>query len=114
MIYTLKIGKLGYKLLFAPTIRFEHDCEIETNKKPNPSIWRWYYLVRNHIELLRELAGWIFPFALVFKMLSWIWGMRCFDDKSLYFKVFCFAVTDGLKRDFSKDIDLIKLKFYEK
>ena len=110
LIYTLQIGKLGYKLLFSPTVKFIHDCETVNNGSVYP-IWKLYYLIRNNIELLRKQAGFVFPFAFLSKVGSWLLKIRFFENKKLFMKVFFFAVLDGLRKDFSKDIDLIRLKF---
>lgn len=67
-IYTLSLTKKGYKLLFAPHVRFVHDCGTpsEGRRVYNP-LWKAYYIIRNDMPFFKNIAG--MYFVLIFPML---------------------------------------------
>jgi len=108
LIYTLGIGRLGYKILFVPGIKFFHDCGSGMNQDNVIPLWKLFFLIRNNIEFLRELSGRFFLPAVFLKMMAFCWKIRLYENKLAFSKILCVAAMDGFRRNFSKDYDAVR------
>ncbi|NVN03880.1 MULTISPECIES: glycosyltransferase [Asaia] len=63
-LYTWKLRSLGWKIKFAPGIRFYHDCSTTVDFSRNH--WKMYYIIRNRIIFYRKISGILFfPFSML-------------------------------------------------
>lgn len=103
LIYTLTITLQGYKHLFIPSIRFVHDCSTLVNDQDvYDPIWKVYYTYRNRIEMYRVSSKWFYLPIVLLQIIPWIRKKRFYEDDELYILLLKLAISDGLKRDFSK------------
>ncbi|WP_438956823.1 glycosyltransferase [Cognatiyoonia sp.] len=104
-IYTLGLSQRGYRLVFHPAIRFDHDCstfESQDNRKFN-RLWKVYYYHRNLLILYRMAAGWAFWIPLLIVVPKWVFrGWQHKGEARTYFRLLRQAVWDGLLNDRSK------------
>lgn len=108
VLYTYGLRQAGMRLVFAPDIVFLHDCEsLEAESGRYTRLWRMYYTYRNGIELYRQLAGRLFPLVMLMKLASWLLKGRHYPAGQPYYRVLRQAVSDGLRRDFSRSHDAV-------
>lgn len=103
-LYTLAIGRNGYALLFAPEVRFFHDCAVDFDRRRVfEPLWKVYYAYRNGLTFYRELSGiYFYPIILPALVLSWLRSARHYADRRRFWRVARTAIGDGLRGNFSK------------
>ncbi|TDO97196.1 glycosyltransferase [Marinomonas balearica] len=111
ILYTLNMAQRGYKHYFVPTIRFTHDCETVSQRKKYTPLWKAYYTYRNGIELYRVTSGWLFPFVMAVKAVSWTKNATLYEEKSKYLALTFEAIKHGLMRDFSQNHQTLLEKY---
>ena len=99
-IFTQTMTRAGFRLAFAPEIRFVHDSSTfrigDGRIRP---LWKAYYYHRNLIFLYRQAAGfWFWPVMLVYlpRWAARVWKYR--GQRRDFLRVFGRAVRDGLGR----------------
>lgn len=102
-LYTLSLTQANYSLLFAPLVRFVHDCATPSSgvRVYNP-LWKVYYIVRNDLPFFRQLAGPYFPLILPLLIIKFLASTRHYDRPMMFLKVFAVAIADGLRGNFSR------------
>jgi len=106
IIYTLGIGKAGLRHVFAPTVRFTHDCgTLVNNQDIYKPMWRAFYSYRNRLEMFRMVSGILFPLIVLIKVPGWILKAKHYDDPITFRRVVWTAVSDGVRRDFGRSHD---------
>lgn len=99
VLYSLRLRRAGQKLVFAPQVRFTHDCgSMDANFVYRP-LWKIYYHCRNGVAIARMAAGpLVFPLALCWYVLIWARrGRRCpAEERKLYRKMMWTGIRDGL------------------
>lgn len=103
-LYTLKIVRQGFTLLFAPTVRFVHDCATQVQqRRVNAPLWKAYYTFRNGLTFYRQLSGlYFYPVMLPILMLSWLGSARHYPDRRRFWRVASTAIRDGLRGNFAR------------
>lgn len=110
MIYTHGIKAAGGQLLFAPSVRFVHDCQtFHKATDVYKPLWKVYYTYRNRVELFRLVAwDWLFYPIAVLKLISWLMKFRFYESKTIYVKVALAGWWDGMKGYFGRTHQEIK------
>lgn len=102
-LYTLSIVRKGYKLLFAPTVRFVHDCStLAFNRRVYTPLWKAYYVFRNGILFYKEFSGSYFYVFFPVLLLSWLLPTLRYSDRKAFLRIARIAILDGLLNDMSK------------
>jgi len=114
-LYTLNLVNKGFRLLFAPSVRFVHDCAtLENERRVYYPLWKAYYTFRNGILFYRELSGvFFYPIMLPLLIISWLSPLCNYRDRSRFLRLFIAAIRDGLVGDLSKKHQEIIDKFDE-
>ncbi len=99
LIHTLKLSQAGMRLVFAPRIRFEHECEtLNGTANTYRPLWKVYYHYRNAILLYRLSAGWLVWPLLALRLPKWWRAARHYGtDADAFRKLLRRAVWDGLR-----------------
>ncbi|WGW06043.1 glycosyltransferase [Tropicibacter oceani] len=100
VLYTLGLTRAGGRILFDPTIRFEHDFSTMTDadKRFRP-LWKSYYHYRNLLMVYRMASGWLFPLVLVAAAGKWLLKVRHHSGERRAFVLLVLrALRDGLLR----------------
>jgi GT2 family glycosyltransferase len=99
VLYTLAMRRAGQGLLFAPTIRFEHDFKtFNAESRAFRPMWKIYYHYRNLLFVYRSAAGLLFWPALLVILPNWFLKARYYgEDWSLYLKFLNFALLDAMR-----------------
>lgn len=96
-IYTQGLTRAGFRLAFAPAVRFEHDST--TYRADDPRIrplWKVYYYHRNLTLLYRQAAGrWFWPVMLLY-VPRWALRLRHHGgERRAFLRLFARALRDG-------------------
>ena len=100
VLYSLRLRRAGMKLVFAPGLRFTHDCTSLDGDFVYRPLWKVYYTCRNGVAIARQAAGpVVFPLALVwYLMLWWRRGQRCQPaERPVYRRMMWQGIRDGLR-----------------
>jgi rhamnopyranosyl-N-acetylglucosaminyl-diphospho-decaprenol beta-1,3/1,4-galactofuranosyltransferase len=101
VLYSLRLRRAGFKMAFAPAIRFIHDCGTMGDGFVYRPLWKIYYHCRNGVSIARQAAGpLIFPFALAYYTAIW-WrrGQACPAElQPTYYRMMRMGLRDGLLR----------------
>lgn len=100
-LYTLGLRRAGGRMVFDPSVRFEHDCSTFSAAQRGrfAPIWKVYYYHRNLLLLYRLAAGWLFWPSLCLILPKWLWKTRAHQgEQRLYLALLGRAVRDGLVR----------------
>jgi rhamnopyranosyl-N-acetylglucosaminyl-diphospho-decaprenol beta-1,3/1,4-galactofuranosyltransferase len=99
VLYSLRLRRAGFKMAFAPAIRFIHDCGTMGDGFVYRPLWKIYYHCRNGVSIARQAAGpLIFPFALAYYTAIW-WrrGQACPAElQPTYYRMMRMGLRDGL------------------
>ena len=98
LLFTLSLSQAGMRLVFAPQIRFEHDCQTLSGPQNiyRPP-WKVYYHYRNAILLYRQAAGWLFWPVLLARLPRWVRMGRHYGEGAPEFRrLFWRAIRDGI------------------
>ena len=102
-IYTLRLRKSGYRLVFDPGLVFIHDSDMVTGGriiyKP---LWKIFYSYRNGLEIYRLVSGNYFPLVATIKLLIWLYKVRFYEEKRTYLRMLRYGYLDGLLRRFNR------------
>lgn len=102
-LYTLALTQANYGLLFAPLVRFVHDCATPSSGvRVYKPLWKAYYIVRNDLPFFRKLAGAYFPLILPLLVIKFLAPTRYYDRPMVFLKIFAIAIADGLRNNFSR------------
>lgn len=99
-LYSLAIRQAGGKILFDPTIRFEHDFNTmtDTDQRFRP-LWKSYYYYRNLLMVYRLAAGPWFWLVLPLMTAKWTLRVRFHSGERLrYLALMMRALRDGVAR----------------
>jgi GT2 family glycosyltransferase len=102
-LYTLSLTRAGYRLLFAPGVRFVHDCSTPSSgSRVYKPLWKAYYIIRNDMPFFRMLTGPYFLLILPFLMGKFLITVPYYDNPVLFLRLLCTALSDGLRGNFTK------------
>lgn len=103
-IYTLGLRSRGGRILFAPRIRFRHDCATfgGSSRRFRP-LWKAYYHQRNLLILYRMAAGpWFWP-ALAVIVPRWLLRVVAHGgERRAFLRITAAALRDGLAQRTSR------------
>ena len=106
-IYTLGLTKVGGRIGFEPSVRFEHDLSTFQGKDGGEGaqrgrfipLWKVYYYHRNLLLLYRLAAGWMFWPVLLVILPKWISKARLHcGERRAFLSLMRRAIWDGLLR----------------
>ncbi|MEZ5686440.1 MAG: glycosyltransferase [Paracoccaceae bacterium] len=99
-IYTLGLRARGGRILFAPAIRFEHDCStFAPGARRFRPLWKAYYFQRNLLILYRMAAGWLFWPVLCVILPRWLLRVGAHrGERRAFLRLTGAAIADGLRR----------------
>ncbi|SFC04070.1 glycosyltransferase [Tropicimonas isoalkanivorans] len=100
LIHTLRLSQAGCRIVFAPSIRFEHDCATMSDAtKTYRPLWKVYYHHRNGILLYRQAAGPLSWGLLALRAPKWwLAGRHYGADAPEYRRLLRKALADGILR----------------
>ena len=101
VIYTLRMTKMGGKIGFLPTLRFEHDCSTYHTGGGDiyRPLWKVYYNYRNSLFAYREAAGPVL-FWPIFALAAAKWRLRARHagkDRFAYLNLLHLALGDAMR-----------------
>lgn len=100
-LYTLGLRRAGGRILFAPGVRFEHECStfgVAQRGRFRP-LWKTYYYHRNLLMLYRLAAGWWFLPVLLVIVPKWLSKARAHKgEQARFLGLMLRAVRDGTLR----------------
>ena len=104
VLFTLTIRKNGGRIIFDPSVRFEHDHQTRrVGEKRFRPIWKSYYFHRNLLIAYRIAAGaWFWPSLFVILPR---WGLKFLDhpgQRGVFLRLLFLAIRDGLAEDLSR------------
>jgi GT2 family glycosyltransferase len=97
-IYSLALTKAGGKILFDPTVRFEHDLSTfkGAENRFHP-LWKVYFYHRNLLFLYHQAAGWMFWPVLPVILAKWVLKLRAHGGQRIMFlRLLLLAIVHGL------------------
>lgn len=100
VLYTLGLRQAGGRVLFNPSIRFEHDfLTIAKGKNCFHPIWKVYYHHRNLMIVYRRAAGVFFWPALLIILPKWLSKMRHYKgEERVFLALISRAIWHGLRQ----------------
>lgn len=94
--YCLRARKAGFRIGFAPGVRFEHACATFAAERVYSPLWKVYYNYRNGLLSYRDAAGaWFWLVAPVFLAKWALLARRYGPDRRAYLKILARALRDG-------------------
>lgn len=104
VLYTLSMRRAGLRLVFAPTLHFEHDFKtFAAETRAFRPLWKTYYHHRNLMLVYRSAAGPWFWLAMVLILPKWLMKARYYKrDWGLYLRLLGLAVNDALRGRLSR------------
>lgn len=109
VLYSLKLRKAGFRILFAPQVRFEHDCRSLDASMALRPLWKVYYLCRNNIAVARSAAGpLLFPLALGWFLYARFSRARQYppEERAEYRALVWWGIRDGFLRRRGRNDDV--------
>lgn len=100
-IYALRLRLAGGRILFQPSVRFEHDCSTFGHQQRGrfQPLWKVYYYHRNLLLLYRLAAGWWFLPVLLVIVPKWVSKVRVHSGvRGRFLGLMLRALRDGLLR----------------
>jgi GT2 family glycosyltransferase len=101
VIYTLTLRRLGFGIVFDPSISFEHDCSTFENDRRRvfDPIWKVYYTYRNALIMYRLAAGFLFWVMLPLLAVKWFLAAdRYGANRAAYLQLMSAGLRDGVCR----------------
>lgn len=98
VLYTLGLRQAGGRILFDPSVQFEHDFTTisDTDKRFRP-LWKSYYHYRNLMMVYRLCSGWFFLFVAPAAAIKWLLKVRHHEgERCAYLGYVLRALRDGL------------------
>lgn len=99
VIYSLRLRRRGFTMLFDPLIRFEHNCTTFSNNKKGvySPLWKVYYNYRNGLIMYHNAAGILFWPLLGLLVPKWLIAAgRYGADRKTYLRLTRRAIVDGV------------------
>lgn len=99
--FSLRARRAGFRILFAPALRFEHACRSLDGAGALRPMWKVYYLCRNNVSTTLLAAGpLLFPLALGWYLVSWRRKARRYapSERAAYAGLVAEGIRDGLAR----------------
>lgn len=99
-LYTLHLSRAGGRILFDPSLVFEHDFSTHsaTDKRFRP-LWKSYYHYRNLMMVYRLCSGWLFVLVAPAASLKWLAKVRHHSGERRTFLAYVLrALRDGIRR----------------
>tara|TARA_R100000935_G_scaffold27031_1_gene47136 strand:- start:6860 stop:7849 length:990 start_codon:yes stop_codon:yes gene_type:complete len=100
VLYSLRLRRAGFTMVFAPAIRFTHDCGTLGDGFIYRPIWKIFYHCRNGVDIARQAAGpIIFPVALIYYTLIWWRRGRHYKgrERRIYYRMMWMGLCHGLR-----------------
>jgi rhamnopyranosyl-N-acetylglucosaminyl-diphospho-decaprenol beta-1,3/1,4-galactofuranosyltransferase len=100
VLYSLTLRRAGFPLIFAPQVRFTHDCGTMGQGFVYRPLWKAYYHCRNGVAIARAAAGpLVFPLALAWYTILWARRGRHYGgaERALYRRMMWRGILDGLR-----------------
>lgn len=99
VIYSLRLRRRGFTMLFDPQVRFEHNCTTfsNDNKGVYSPLWKVYYNYRNGLIMYRNASGIMFWPLLALLVPKWLLAARRYgEDRKTYLRLTRRAIVDGV------------------
>ncbi|MEM8617243.1 MAG: glycosyltransferase [Pseudomonadota bacterium] len=112
VLYSLTLRKAGGRILFDPSLRFEHDhASRAANSKRFTPLWKVYYYYRNLLFAYRSAAGHWFILVAPVMALKWlVIDFRHYHGARLrYLRLWGQALRDGVKGRTSTPFAQVKI-----
>ncbi len=100
VLSTLGVTRAGGRIVFDPSLRFEHDFSSMTgaDRRFRP-LWKSYYYYRNLLLVYRIASGPFFPLVLPMMALKWLSRVRDHGgEKRVFLGYVLRALRDGVLR----------------
>jgi len=99
LIHSLQLRQTGMRIVFAPSVRFEHDCNtLHGEANCYHPTWKVYYHYRNAILLYRLAAGWLVWPIVALRLPKWWMAARHYGPEAEEFRrLLRAALADGLR-----------------
>lgn len=107
IIYVLELRKAGFKHLFIPQVRFDHDCDTRVQGQDvYKPLWKAYFTYRNRLEMYRVAAGIFFPLIALIKIPQCFLAQRYYDkeERPAFKRLVRLAIKDGMARRYDKNL----------
>jgi GT2 family glycosyltransferase len=97
-LYTQAMTKAGYRLAFAPQVRFTHDSQTYSRSDPRMRpLWKVYYYHRNLTLLYRQATGVFFWPVMLLYVPRWALRLRHHrGERRAFLRLFLTGLRDGL------------------
>ena len=105
VIYTLNLRRRGFRIVFDPSVRFDHDCSTFENdrKRVFHPLWKVYYTYRNGLIMYHKAAGVLFWPLLALLVVKWrLAAGRYGENKAHYLRLYRLAVGDAVRNRTSR------------
>ncbi|MCM2563861.1 glycosyltransferase [Lutimaribacter sp. EGI FJ00015] len=109
-LYTLTLSRAGGRILFDPSLVFEHDFSThsETDKRFRP-LWKSYYHYRNLLMVYRLCSGRLFVLVAPAAALKWLLKVRHHSgERRAFLGYVTRALRDGILRRTDVSHDTVK------
>ncbi|RDW11813.1 glycosyltransferase [Paracoccus thiocyanatus] len=100
VLYSLGLTQAGGRLLFAPDLKFEHDCQTQAAGAMLRPLWKNYYHHRNQWLVYRRVAGrLLFPPLMALMLPKWLNKGRLLPpaERRICRKLIRLAVADAFR-----------------
>jgi GT2 family glycosyltransferase len=103
-LYTQAMTKAGYRLAFAPQVRFTHDSQTYSRSDPRMRpLWKVYYYHRNLTLLYRQATGVFFWPVMLLHVPRWALRLRHHGgERRTFLRLFLTGLRDGLANRVSR------------
>lgn len=101
VIYTLTLRRRGLKILFDPSLRFEHDFDTfgRQDQQVLRPLWKVYYFTRNRLLMYRKAAGLLFWVLMPLLVVKWHLAAGQYGaDRQTYLQLKRRGVRDALRQ----------------
>lgn len=98
VLYTLGLTRAGGRIVFDPSLHFEHDFStIAASERRMRPLWKSYYHYRNLLMVYRLCSGPLFILVLPVATIKWMLKLRHYRGERRAFAVYLLrALRDGL------------------
>lgn len=106
VFYTLGLTRAGAKSVFAPEIRFEHDCRSIGGDAVFRPLWKTYYHHRNLWRVYRRAAGPVLFWPLILVMVpKWLTKGRGLPEgeRAIYRKLIRLGIRDAIAGHYGRN-----------
>ena len=115
VLYSLRLRKAGHRILFAPDVRFEHDCATFDGHALRlfTPLWKTYYATRNRLFMYRFAAGPLLFWPLGLGLsLAWLLAARRYPPKArgVYWTLLWWGIWDALRKRTDRSHDAVRAR----